>query len=297
MVGKNQVVVLGGSGDVGSVLVSKLVDQRIKFTSPTSKQVDLRNALQTRNFFSTISGAYSLVFGAFLDRRQGDSEETLRANLMMVDNVVGSAKPNSMIFLSSMDVYGQRPDLPITENTMTSKASFYSQAKLSAESKLSETFGNQIPLTVLRLPGVYGGQGSRNSTLDRILASGMEKGIIDLGPGGTLQRDWISADEVARFLVHLLETPVVGIYNFATGDSWMINRYVSECLSELEGVRHQIAVVDDESVLPGVHHHFDVRHFTKTFPDWRFESRLQRLRIFAKGTYKHWKLVGASFPK
>ncbi len=69
-------VVLGGSGDIGSVLVSQLKENQESFLAPTSKQVDLTDAQSTQIFFASINESYSVVLAAFLDRRQGDNEQT-----------------------------------------------------------------------------------------------------------------------------------------------------------------------------------------------------------------------------
>ena len=281
-------VVLGGSGDIGSVLVAQLKENQESFLAPTSKQVDLTDAQSTQIFFASINESYSVVFAAFLDRRQGDNEQTFKLNLLMVENVVNFANPSSLIFLSSMDVYGKTPELPITEKTRTDDASFYSRAKLLAESKLSQTFAGKINFLVLRLPGVYGGQGPRNAALDRILEKGIKERLINVGGGGSLLRDWIYAGEVARFLIEWLDQPNSGTYNFATGESWTINHYVSECISGLGDIKHEIVVVDEAKKSNfGADHVFDSQSFNSAFADWKFENRLSSLKTFSTLVQDH----------
>ena len=274
-------VVLGGSGDIGSVLVARLQENRARFLAPTSKQVDLTDTSSTKHFFSSLSEPYSLVFAAFLDRRQGDNERTFKLNSLMFENVINFAKPSSLAFLSSMDVYGKTPVLPITENSLTDGSSFYSQAKLLAESKLSQTFAGKTNFLILRLPGVYGGNGPRNAALDRILEKGLRERMINVGAGGSLLRDWIHADEVARFLISWLIQPNSGTYNFATGESWTINRYISECVSEIGDIRHEIDAVDEiEKSNFGADHVFDCRNLYAAFNGWKFETRVVSLRKY-----------------
>jgi nucleoside-diphosphate-sugar epimerase len=274
-------VVLGGSGDIGSVLVARLQENRARFLAPTSKQVDLTDTSSTKKFFSSLSEPYSLVFAAFLDRRQGDNERTFKLNSLMFENVINFAKPSSIAFLSSMDVYGKTPVLPITENSLTDGSSFYSQAKLLAESKLSQTFAEKTNFLILRLPGVYGGNGPRNAALDRILEKGIRERMINVGAGGSLLRDWIYADEVARFLFSWLTQPNSGTYNFATGESWTINRYISECVSEIGDIRHEIDAVDEiEKSNFGANHVFDCRNLYAAFNGWKFETRTLSLKKY-----------------
>ena len=278
---RNITVVLGGSGDIGSVLVARLQENRARFLAPTSKQVDLTDTSSTKHFFSSLSEPYSLVFAAFLDRRQGDNERTFKLNSLMFENVINFAKPSSLAFLSSMDVYGKTPVLPITENSLTDGSSFYSQAKLLAESKLAQTFAGKTNFLILRLPGVYGGNGPRNAALDRILEKGIREHMINVGAGGSLLRDWIYADEVARFLFSWLIQPNSGTYNFATGESWTINRYISECVSEIGDIRHEIDAVDEiEKSNFGADHVFDCRNLYAAFNGWKFETRVVSLRKY-----------------
>ena len=274
-------VVLGGSGDIGSVLVARLQENRARFLAPTSKQVDLTDTSSTKHFFSSLSEPYSLVFAAFLDRRQGDNERTFKLNSLMFENVINFAKPSSLAFLSSMDVYGKTPVLPITENSLTDGSSFYSQAKLLAESKLSQTFAGKTNFLILRLPGVYGGNGPRNAALDRILEKGIRERMINVGAGGSLLRDWIHADEVARFLISWLIQPKSGTYNFATGESWTINRYISECVTEIGDIRLEIDAVDEiEKNNFGADNVFDCRNLYAAFNGWKFETRVVSLRKY-----------------
>ena len=285
-------VVLGGSGDIGSVIVSQLREDKNHFLAPTSNQVDLTDTESTQNFFASITEPYSLVFAAFLDRRQGDNEQTFKLNLLMVDHVVKFANPSSLVFLSSMDVYGKNPTLPITEHTSTDDSSFYSRAKLVAEAELTQTFAKKISLLILRLPGVYGGHGPRNAALDRILAKGIKESLIDIGGGGSLLRDWIYAGEVARFLITWLVQPISGTFNFATGESWTIDRYISECLSELGEIRHVINLIDEtEKYKHGTDHIFDNKNFSAVFTGWKFENRLSSLKTFSKLVQDHLKNV------
>jgi nucleoside-diphosphate-sugar epimerase len=274
-------VVLGGSGDIGSILVARLRENHARFLAPTSKQVDLTDTRSTRKFFSSLSEPYSLVFAAFLDRRQGDNVQTLKLNSLMFENVINFANPSSLAFLSSMDVYGKTPVLPITENSTTDGSSFYSQAKLLAESKLSQTFAEKIDFLVLRLPGIYGGNGPRNAALDRILEKGRRERQINVGAGGSLLRDWIYAGELARFLIGWLKQPKSGTYNFATGESWTINRYISECVSEIGDIRHKIDTVDGIAKDNfGADHVFDCRNLYAAFNSWKFEDRAVSLRKY-----------------
>ncbi len=285
------VVVLGGTGDIGSALVRELKNSGYRYLAPSSVQVDLTNAFSTEAFFSTVSEPYLLVFAAFLDRRRGDNEETFELNSQMINNVVLFGRPSSVVFLSSMDIYGKCPKLPIAELNELDRVSFYSRAKLFAESQLAERFGGKMPLLVLRLPGVYGGYGPRNSALDRIIAQGVRTGVIDIGKGGHLLRDWVFADDVARFVVGFDTISTSGTFNFATGQSISIDQYVSECLLEIKGVQHYVCSIDgSQNSDAGFDHIFNVEQLNLSFPDWKFQCRTASLLTFSRRMLKHLKV-------
>lgn len=48
---KDLTVVLGGSGDIGSVLVARLETSGSRYLAPSSKQVDLTDVSSTQTFF------------------------------------------------------------------------------------------------------------------------------------------------------------------------------------------------------------------------------------------------------
>ena len=199
----------------------------------------------------------------------------------MFKSVINFANPSSLAFLGSTDVYGKTPVLPITEYSSTEVSSFYSQAKLLAESKLSQTFAEKIDFLVLRLPGVYGGHGPRYAALDRILEKSKRERQINVSAGGSLLRGWIYAGEVARFSIGWLKQPNSGTYNFATGESWTINRDISKCVSEIGDIRHEIDKVEGLVKCNfGADHVFDCRDLHAAINGWKFETCALSLRKY-----------------
>ena len=126
----NQVVVLGGSGDIGSVIVRHLKNSGIRCISPSSKQVDLKNPIESKSFFSTINRPFELVFAA-LDRSVSNGESVSSMNLRMVENAISFSTPNSLIFLSSIDVYGNHQKIQLPRNQFLVETCLMDLKKLS----------------------------------------------------------------------------------------------------------------------------------------------------------------------
>ena len=61
----NQVVVLGGTGDIGSVIVRHLKNFGVRIVAPSSKQVNLKNFSESKLFFSSIKEPFELIYAAF----------------------------------------------------------------------------------------------------------------------------------------------------------------------------------------------------------------------------------------
>jgi nucleoside-diphosphate-sugar epimerase len=277
----NQVVVLGGSGDIGSVIVRHLKDSGIRFIAPSSKQVDLKNLKESKSFFSSIKEPFELIFAA-LDRSVSNSESVSLTNLRMVENAVSFNTPNSIIFLSSIDVYGKSPKIPITETTILSEELFYGTQKIVAERLLFDQFHSKIPLLILRLPGVYGGGRSRNSALERILRKGFMTGVVELGQSGRILRDWIYAEDLGRFVIQFCGGQYSGTFNFVTGKSISIDSYVSKCLGIFNTIEHNI--LDPSVNVPEKSSDFvfESKMLRETFPNWKFSNRDSSLNFFAK---------------
>ncbi len=282
----NPVVVLGGSGDVGSVIVRHLKNSGIHCVAPSSKQVDLKNSIESKSFFSTINGPFELVFAA-LDRSISNGESVSSTNLRMVENAISFGTPNSLIFLSSIDVYGKSPKIPITEKSILSGDLLYGSQKIIAERALSDRFGSKIPLLILRLPGVYGGNGSRNSALENILREGFRTGVVELGQSGEILRDWIYAEEIGRFITQICGGQYSGTFNFVTGESISINSYVSECLNVFNAIKHRAPKKGGSTLANGSDFVFDNKLLRESFPNWKFSDRNRSLISFSKEFLVH----------
>lgn len=282
----NQVVVLGGAGDIGSVIVRHLKNSGVRVIAPSSKQVDLKNLSESKSFFSSIKEPFELIFAA-LDRSTSNDDSARSTNLRMVENAVSFNTPNSLIFLSSIDVYGKSPKTPISERSNLSQELLYGTQKIVAERLLFDQLHSKIPLLILRLPGVYGGNSSRNSALEKILRNGFRTEIIELGQSGEILRDWIYAEELGRFITQICGGQYSGTFNFVTGESISINSYVSECLNVFNAIKHKAPKKGGSTLANGSDFVFDNRLFCESFPHWKFSDRNRSLISFSKEFLVH----------
>lgn len=148
---------------------------------------NLLDAAEVERFLCGFADGVRVVFCAVINRLNDNSYHALVRNIQMAHNFAAAAtrgKLGGVIFLSSVDVYGRTPELPITERTVTAPANFYGIAKLTSELLLRRPGALNCPLTVLRLPGVYGpGDGGR-SVVGRFLTRLRVEGRVRSGEAG-----------------------------------------------------------------------------------------------------------------
>lgn len=282
----NQVVVLGGAGDIGSVIVRHLKNSGVRVIAPSSKQVDLKNLSESKSFFSSFKEPFELIFAA-LDRSTSNDDSARSTNLRMVENAVSFNTPNSLIFLSSIDVYGKSPKTPISERSNLSQELLYGTQKIVAERLLFDQLHSKIPLLILRLPGVYGGNSSRNSALEKILRNGFRTGIIELGQSGEILRDWIYAEDLGRFVTQFCGGQYSGTFNFVKAASISINSYVSVCLSVFSTIKHNVLSSSGDTPENGSDFVFDNKLLRESFPNWKFSDRTRSLISFSQDFLVH----------
>jgi nucleoside-diphosphate-sugar epimerase len=278
-------VILGVTGDIGSVVARHFAQIASQVIAPTSRQLDLTDGDAVESFFHRLRLDYGLFFAAFVDRRRGELPVHFEANARMVSNVVAYARPMWMTFCSSIIVYGENPELPISEISPLAGEGLYARAKIAAEMEIQAAADGRYPALTMRLPGVFGGMGPRNQSFDRILSTGLRDGQISLGPNGTVLRDWVSAWEVAEFLALYDSSPRAGLINFVRGESIPIDDYVAKAIEVVDGVRH---LRDRSGASASVaDFKFDAKVLRAMFPTWRFPVRSRDVYRVARELAAH----------
>lgn len=265
------IVFLGVTGDVGSVVVPRLRAVGYEVVAPPSSELDLTNRDAVKRFFGSLRESYGIIFAAFIDRRRSETIRDYELNQMMVDNLTHYSRPSWMMFTSSIVVYGERPRLPIDENSVLDGEGLYAKAKQSAEYRVAESAIGKFPCLTVRLPGVFGGTSRRNQSLDRILENGLKTGEISLGSNGNILRDWVSAREVADFTILNVTEPRTGVVNFVRGESIKIDEYVAIALEVIPQIRHHRGSPTDISTANNFV--FDSARLRTQFPEWQFPDR------------------------
>ncbi|MBI3551230.1 MAG: SDR family oxidoreductase [Elusimicrobia bacterium] len=140
----------------------------------------------------------------------GSPAEFARANAELTERLLarlessGFAKPPHFVFFSSMYVYGERSEAPLSEQTQPRPQTPYGLSKLSAEKMIAETCARlKMPFTILRLATVYGTSGdvlSRMESRFRLLPP------FVVGDGGQ-KRSLLSIENLRRVVLAALGNP------------------------------------------------------------------------------------------
>jgi len=276
-----QVVVLGHTGSVGLFLCEYLRFRGFKVLGASSRTCNLLDITQSRSFFEKLDPGCTIVFNSVINRWREDSFDAMTRNIAMAENVIQTAagRFRSLVYLSTVDVYGTVPELPLSERTQVLPGSYYSIGKLASERLLAKRCQSAIPLSILRLPGVYGTHLEERSILAHFFRQIREGAPVKVFGDGSVQRDFVLVDDVCEIIHQLVMKPMSLTVNVATGRS----------LPLLEILQVLGRVLDRKPEIHFGPHNwdsagdliFDTSRLVTAFPSFRSTSLEEGCRIFA----------------
>ncbi|WP_028113278.1 NAD-dependent epimerase/dehydratase family protein [Ferrimonas kyonanensis] len=220
-----KVLVTGGSGFIGTRLVSNLLEEGhevVIFDKAESKCFPELVYLGDVRDLSALSEAckgVDVIYNLAAEHADNVSPCSLYydVNCMGAENVTKAAKENevkSIVFTSSVAVYGLDKDNP-SEETKPEPFNEYGKTKLEAENILCAWAAESVEnsLTIVR-PSVVFGEGNRGNVYNLInqIVSGS---FLMVGAGNNF-KSMSYVKNVAKFLMGRIESPQgVNIYNYA----------------------------------------------------------------------------------
>lgn len=225
---QRRILILGASGFIGARLKSlleadpEMTEKRFAvegFSSLLCNLLDYSSAST-----SLMPGSQDIIIMcSSVPRLKEDSYASMMRNILMADNlarIVESGHPAQLVFLSSVDVYGNTDAVRLSESTPPNPAGYYAVSKLASELILKEACSASGTLfAVLRLPGIYGPGDYGRSTLNLLFSSAAEKGRITIFGDGSDERDFVYSDDLAGIIKMAILRKVSGVINIATGES------------------------------------------------------------------------------
>ena len=256
MTGKPPVAVLGANGFIGGSLCRWLQERGHETIGWTSRDCDLTDALEVKQKLASLPAGVRLVMCATVNRYVEDSYRAMGRNLLMAENLIDGAprgRIGGLVFLSTVDVYGHAPVCPITEATAPRPMNYYGIGKLASEHLLRRPGAIDCPVTVLRLPGVYGPTDNQRSIVGAFLRRIVEGREITLYGDGQVQRDYVDVDDVCGIVAGLLAEPRDSLLNIAKGESLSLKQRAKKAKRQVSHpvVQYWKSTMQARSLPPG----------------------------------------------
>ena len=268
---KPVVLLLGGSGFVGSGFRSYAVSRGWKVQAPDSSVCNLRD-LRSVERFAKKPRSFDAIVCAASAREDRESFLGARKN---IDIAFGCARlaellqPGQLVYLSSVDVYGRPPSkTPIREGTALKLDSPYAVSKFASENILRIACDRvKTRCVILRLPGVFGRDDDSNRIVAGMLRAGRKNTMFSVHGDGRQKRDLVWGDDIARLISECIVRKTKScLVNAATGKSLSI----VQMLKSFRRLGVDVNVVFKKSRNRDFDLKFDTRQFRKSFAKFRF---------------------------
>jgi len=277
------VILLGRRSFIGQTLEQHFRRQGVeRILSVSSAECDLADAEAVRRLFASVGDAEcAVLFLSAVNKWQDNSYVGFVKNVAMVHNVKEAlpASTSVLVYFSSADVYGVKPALPITERTALQPDSWYGMAKQVAEWMLSTAAHLPCPVTILRLPGVYGAGTNDRSIVGRFAVALRQQKTVMLTGDGSVRRDYVYVEDIGRLVQSLIERKYHGVLNVATGDSLPLRDIVS-ALAAAIGASARVGH-GDADVARDFDMDFDTSLLRTVVPDFSFTPLAVAARCYA----------------
>lgn len=224
-----KVLVLGGSGHIGSCLMGKLLIAGIETVSASRGNkafIDVINHLQLDSCDLTAMTKALKDIDAVINCVAGDTKSIALGADVLTQAALANNKPK-IIHLSSMAVYGRFEGLATEQTPLDPGLGWYAAAKCQAENHIQH-YVEQGGRAVILRPGCVSGPGSQLwvGRIGRWLQVGR---LGDLGEQGDGWSNLVHVDDVCQAIINSLLTEYdlgrCAVYNLSGADSPRWNRY------------------------------------------------------------------------
>lgn len=215
------ILVTGGSGFIGSNVISKL-KQRFKIINldlhnSVNEEVeqiigDIRDKQLVEQAVEKCDVIIHLAAQVSVPLSVDFPEKTFEINVQGTQNIIDAAEKfgiNRLIMASSAAVYGQVADLPLKEKSAGQCLSPYAQSKWDNEAQIKLARENGMEAVALRFFNVYGVGQSTDGAYAAVIPKFIEMMTGGQKPtihgDGLQSRDFVHVHDVVRMIEKLIE--------------------------------------------------------------------------------------------
>lgn len=210
----NEILILGGSGILGSSLVNECKLRNISYAAPGSSVLDITKQNQILHYFSMYQPSAIINCAAWTDVENSEIEfqQACALNADAVSYLAVAAKQAEIpvIHISTDYVFDGTKESEYSENDLTSPINGYGVSKRQGESNLLEELPENA--YIIRTSWLYGTSGKNfvKSILKKALAQERIQVINDQVGSPT------NSEDLAKGILGVLkERPQEGIYHFS----------------------------------------------------------------------------------
>jgi len=258
----SRIILLGGSGFIGSNLLTQLEAQNFEVKTMFHKKKLKTNS---KNFYGNILEPKKLdsvlkkddIVINLVGQTSKIQTNFIETNILGAINLLDSCYKNKvrqLIFLSSINVYGENMKTPSKETDLLNPITFYGKIKSLTEeiySSWAENYG--INVTILRLSNIYGPK-KKSGFIANLVNSTVNKKIENIAFNhGNQYRDLLYVDDVVNGIILAIKTPQKGfnIYNLSSGKRYSIKKIIS-IIEQLSGkkvnVKYSNQIPDEKCI-------------------------------------------------
>jgi UDP-glucose 4-epimerase len=282
-------LIFGASSYVGRVFADRATATAKETGSDTtiyslsSADCNLLDAEHVNAFFRSLpKRPYQAVIFSVINKSVSNSHESMLANMAMMRNFVAASRGTeltSLLYISSVDVYGVPTMLPLTEDSAIAPDTAYGQAKYNCEQILFDTNELSCPRTIVRIPGIFGKAQNDRSIIGKIVDAAHAGRPFNLVNGGKVLRDYVWVSDLARLLQALLPLRHEGVVNAVTGVSYRLTDIV-DMVSQTLDIKIQTVTTDGDKDRE-FDLCFDNAHLRTLLPDFSFSELKAGIRSYA----------------
>jgi dTDP-4-dehydrorhamnose reductase len=217
----SRILLLGGSGILGSEVLNQLQVKNIDYVSPKSSDLDIRDRGSLESFIGDFKPNWIINCAAWtnVDGAEDSFDSALELNSAAVKNIAEVAKKyeSPVIHISTDYVFDGDSSNPYSETALVNPVNRYGQSKLQGENALQKVFSEGA--YIIRTSWLYGTKGKNFvKTMAKKALNAENARVVDDQEGSPT-----NARDLAIGIIQLIETqPKSGIYHYSnTGScSW-----------------------------------------------------------------------------